>query len=150
MIRKFRRFFKRLMGSSALSPANGPPVATAPASSARKLTIAAGAMSAALVSAHVNNGQALEAFSLPAPTFNLPSVTLDGAPVMGLDSMDGLSDGMAAFAYGSYFKEGLGFLGYPYLAELSQRGEYRRAVEIIAKEMTRKWVKFTVADGENK
>lgn len=35
---------------------------------------------------------------------------------------------------------GMGFLGYPLLAELAQRPEYRRISEIIAMEMTRKWV----------
>jgi hypothetical protein len=35
---------------------------------------------------------------------------------------------------------GLYFPGYPYLAELAQRTEYRQPVETIAKEMTRKWV----------
>ncbi|MHB8284090.1 MAG: DUF1073 domain-containing protein [Caulobacteraceae bacterium] len=39
--------------------------------------------------------------------------------------------------------EGMGFLGYPYLAELTQRAEYRRGAEILAKEMTRKWIKIT-------
>nr|WP_234480869.1 DUF1073 domain-containing protein [Paraburkholderia aspalathi] len=40
------------------------------------------------------------------------------------------------------FAEGLGFLGYPYLAELTQRPEYRRPAEILAKEMTRKWIRL--------
>jgi hypothetical protein len=44
--------------------------------------------------------------------------------------------------------EGIGFMGYPYLAELSQRAEYRRASEVIAEEMTRKWIKLK-ATGEN-
>jgi phage-related protein (TIGR01555 family) len=49
------------------------------------------------------------------------------------------------------FSEGLEFLGYPYLAELAQRPEYRRAVEVIATEMTRKWIKFEAAsDSANK
>jgi len=48
----------------------------------------------------------------------------------------------------SVWQEGLTFLGYPYLSELSQRPEYRRASEIISTEMTRKWVKF-VATGED-
>jgi hypothetical protein len=30
----------------------------------------------------------------------------------------------------------------PILRSLTQRAEYRRPVEIIAKEMTRKWIKF--------
>src|ERR1017187_5606080 len=37
---------------------------------------------------------------------------------------------------------GLFFPGYPYLAELSQRPEYRSPVETIAEEMTRKWIEF--------
>lgn len=38
--------------------------------------------------------------------------------------------------------EGVTFLGYPYLAELAQRPEYRVIVETIATEMTRKWIKL--------
>lgn len=43
---------------------------------------------------------------------------------------------------GAAFAEGLEFLGYAYLAELSQRPEYRVVSECIATEMTRKWIKF--------
>ena len=42
--------------------------------------------------------------------------------------------------YGSLYGEGLAFMGYPYLAELTQRSEYRRPSEVIAEEMTRKWI----------
>lgn len=42
------------------------------------------------------------------------------------------------FGYGS----GMFWLGYPYLAELSQRPEYRIIVELFADEMTRKWIKL--------
>lgn len=49
-------------------------------------------------------------------------------------------------AYTYSFTEGLQFLGYPYLAELAQRPEYRRMVEIMAQEMTRKWIRITSAD----
>lgn len=48
-----------------------------------------------------------------------------------------------AWAANGSFGEGLGFLGYPYLAELTQRPEYRRVSEIWAAEAVRKWVKFT-------
>lgn len=50
----------------------------------------------------------------------------------------------------SYGGEGIGFLGYPYLAELSQRPEYRRISEIPAEEMTRKWIRFTSKSGGDK
>lgn len=43
---------------------------------------------------------------------------------------------------------GLGFPGYTYLAELSQRSEYRAPAETIADEMTREWIKLEGADDE--
>jgi len=49
----------------------------------------------------------------------------------------------------SAFQEGLGFLGYPYLAELTQRPEYRTATETIAKEMTRNWLEL-ISTGDDK
>ena len=58
-------------------------------------------------------------------------------------AMDNASDGsVTSWAAQGQYGEGLGFLGYAYLSELSQRPEYRRMVETIAKEMTRKWVKL--------
>ena len=38
--------------------------------------------------------------------------------------------------------EGMVFPGYPHLAELAQRAEYRPMVEVIATEATREWVTF--------
>lgn len=48
----------------------------------------------------------------------------------------------AAQAISSAWSEGLQFLGYTYLSELAQRAEYRVPSEIIAEEMTRKWIRF--------
>lgn len=45
-------------------------------------------------------------------------------------------------AIASAWSEGLQFLGYTYLSELSQRPEYRVMSEVIAEEMTRKWIRF--------
>lgn len=45
--------------------------------------------------------------------------------------------------YASLWAEGIGFMGYPYLAELTQRPEYRRPCEVYAEEMTRKWLRIT-------
>lgn len=59
----------------------------------------------------------------------------------GLYGWAGNYGGMAGMSEGLYFP------GYPYLAELTQRPEYRRGSEIIAREMTRKWIKLT-AKGE--
>ncbi|MFL9998462.1 DUF1073 domain-containing protein [Paraburkholderia sediminicola] len=48
------------------------------------------------------------------------------------------------------FAEGRGFLGYPYLVELTQRPEYRRPAEILAKEMTRKWIRLQSTGDEDR
>lgn len=50
---------------------------------------------------------------------------------------------------GGEFGEGIHWLGFPYLAELSQRGEYRRIVETTAREMTRSWINVTKTGGED-
>lgn len=46
--------------------------------------------------------------------------------------------------FGESFEEGIGFLGYAYLSQLTQRPEYRRIGERIATEMTRKWIRLTI------
>lgn len=60
-------------------------------------------------------------------------------------------DDAGPYPYGGYLNTqtvagqlqfGLYFPGYPYLAELAQRTEYRQPVETLAKEMTRRWIKF--------
>lgn len=43
---------------------------------------------------------------------------------------------------------GVGFPGYPYLAELTQLSEYRSPSETISTEMTRKWIKFNGGEGD--
>ena len=51
--------------------------------------------------------------------------------------------------FGGMWAEGIGFMGYPYLAELTQRAEYRAPSEIIAEEMTRKWIRITKTGDED-
>ena len=59
--------------------------------------------------------------------------------------------GWAAGAYQQgLFGEGLFFLGYPYLSELAQRPEYRKIVETIATEMTRRWIKLSGKGDDDK
>ena len=60
------------------------------------------------------------------------------------------ANAMAFATIGATFAEGLQFMGYPYLSELTQRPEYRRPAEIIAKEMTRKWIKLVAKGDEDK
>lgn len=44
--------------------------------------------------------------------------------------------------YASGISQGLTFLGYPLLAEMAQRPEFRRISEVMSTEMTRKWIKL--------
>lgn len=55
-----------------------------------------------------------------------------------------------AYGYADCFGvvPGLGFLGYPYLAQLTQRAEFRMISEIRAEEMTRKWIEFQSTGGK--
>lgn len=80
-----------------------------------------------------------------APAQHPPNVgpaASKGKVTLAQDSDLGASNEWAASAFASAFAEGQAFLGYPLLAELAQRPEYRRAVEIIALHMTRRWIKF--------
>lgn len=74
------------------------------------------------------------------PQGKQPSLAMDESISTGLYS---------SYAAASMYQEGLGFFGYPYLAQLTQRSEYRRASSVMAEEMTRKWGKV-VSTGEDK
>jgi len=91
---------------------------------------------------------------LPSPRARLNPWQLPRAPAFVPDAASMAMDGAASspsmsiasiysWAVAGAFSEGLGFLGYPYLAELTQRPEYRRISEIYAAEATRKGVKFS-------
>ena len=56
----------------------------------------------------------------------------------------------AGATYNAAFVQGVTFLGYPYLAELAQRPEYRRPAEILAQEMTRAWIELTSKGDDDK
>lgn len=76
-----------------------------------------------------------------------PGVVPRGQGMAMDDAGSGLGAGTAfGWAYAqvnsSILAEGLVFLGYPYLSEIAQRPEYRRAVETIAADMTRKFIKL--------
>lgn len=87
-------------------------------------------------------------FALPAFP---PGVVPEGSkPVMAMDefSSDQLSAALAWAEQQTTWSDGLQFLGYAFLAELSQRAEYRLVSERLAYEMTRKWIKFTTGETE--
>lgn len=63
---------------------------------------------------------------------------------MAMDHAGPAAVGMLTnWAASSLFHEGQGFFGFPYLAELLQRAEYRHAAEIWSEHAVRKWIKFT-------
>lgn len=76
-----------------------------------------------------------------------PGVLPDGVAMAMDEAADQLYSG---YAMRNSYGEGIGFLGYPYLAELAQRPEYRRISETIAKEMTRKWLRLTSQGDDDK
>lgn len=70
----------------------------------------------------------------------IPNRGRAGSARMAMD--DGIANAYSYAAQAGAYAEGLQFLGYPYLAELTQRAEYRRPAEILAKHMTRKWIRL--------
>jgi phage-related protein (TIGR01555 family) len=102
----------------------------------------------------------MDRYELPEPA---PGVVPAGHQVMAFDAKEKANKAMAFddalssitspnfnWAVNSALSEGLTFLGYPYLAELTQRPEYRKPAEIIAKEMTRKWIKLQASGDDDK
>lgn len=69
-------------------------------------------------------------------------LAMDLMPEGFVQGQFGAGGGWAGDALNVSFAEGIGFLGYSYLAALTQRAEYRRISERIATEMTRKWIRF--------
>ncbi len=61
---------------------------------------------------------------------------------MAMDHMPSASGSLASWAASALFHEGQGFFGYPYLAELLQRAEYRHAAEIWSEHSVRKWLRI--------
>ena len=95
----------------------------------------------------------------PSPFLGLPTPPpgvrpVDNPPPRGIafdDASSGALGGQwGAWAQGGLWGEGLFFPGYPYLAELAQRPEYRNIVETVAEEMTRKWIKLLSTGTEDK
>lgn len=71
----------------------------------------------------------------------------DGPKMAMDDATSAVLDWAGSSPFSSAFQEGVTFLGYAYLAELAQRPEYRRAVEVLSKQMTRKWIKLNSKSG---
>jgi phage-related protein (TIGR01555 family) len=74
----------------------------------------------------------------------LPGVVPEGAKAIAMDGA------LYSNQFVQWSNESLSFPGFPVLAELAQRPEYRHISETIAREMTRKWVKITSAGDDDK
>ncbi|MGO4738633.1 DUF1073 domain-containing protein [Bosea sp. 2KB_26] len=86
---------------------------------------------------------AVDVFKPAAPP---PGVLPSGG--IAMDEMPGVSWAALASQTGVY-SEGVAWLGFPHLAELAQRPEYRKISETIATEMTRCWIRVTATGGKD-
>ena len=77
-----------------------------------------------------------------------PNVVPADQPRLACDDLygwAGSNPALAGLSAGYY-----AFPGYPYLAALTQQSEYRQACETVAREMTRKWIRFKAIGGSAK
>ena len=74
-----------------------------------------------------------------------PPTVAEGVKIAMDDAINAVAT-WANAAFGSIAAEGVTFLGYPFLAELAQRPEYRVMAETLAQEATREWIEFTGVD----
>lgn len=78
-----------------------------------------------------------------------PGVQGCGQSALAMDS--GAATGATLMNWiGEAISEGVVFLGYPRLAEMAQRAEYRNMVEILATESTREWIDFQAVGKDDK
>src|SRR5215472_19260768 len=65
-------------------------------------------------------------------------------------AFDDLNNPLVNYGGVAGLTEGMVWLGWPYLAELAQRTEYRRISETIAKDMTRRWFRLQATGDDDK
>jgi phage-related protein (TIGR01555 family) len=125
--------------------APSPTVATVPAPKGRAWQSRIGEVMLSLAAAQ-------DAGEIPRRPFAAPSLPPNVVPKGARFALDNASaGGMYSWLNGQPGFCGMGFPGYTYLSELSQRSEYRAPTETTANEMTREWIKFTGAsDNEQK
>jgi phage-related protein (TIGR01555 family) len=131
-----RKFWTWLMGTTA-------PVTISPPAAAKRSALAIAD------DAHVGPEHDATFVSEPFKRYTPAPGVLPTGTALAQDNAMSLATAWAQGGTGT-IHEGLGFMGYPYLAELSQRPEYRAIVETIAKEMTRKFIKITASGQTDK
>ena len=88
-----------------------------------------------------------EIFAMAKPMPGVLPKMLPNDVKQAYDDVSGMYEGLVSD--GGY-NERLAWFGMPYLSQLTQRPEYRRPSEIIAKTMTRKWIKLVSSGDEDK
>lgn len=135
----FKRALRGLLGTSAPLPAAVADPATRELFPPLPSRPNARISDMALAEANTSYGEPLNPWTLP----DLPPFAAKAAKAqMAMDGGGGAGNNYVWASQG-LFSEGLGFLGYAYLGELTQRPEYRRVSEIFAAETTRKWIKLS-------
>ena len=81
----------------------------------------------------------IDMFPTPEPPPGIPEKERGELKLAMDNAISPIFDFASTFAFGAGI---LGFMGYPYLAELTQLAEYRIIGETRAKEMTRKWIEL--------
>lgn len=139
--RAAKRKFRAWLGlGTSLTPVQLP-VASEPEKPKRLFSAAAMADLAAYFGAGHSAPNTWQAPAKPAWVDQWLATLGADKPTLAMDSVP--FDDLADYATNSSpWSEGLGFMGYAYLAELWQRPEYRRISEIWAAECTRKWIKL--------
>ena len=75
------------------------------------------------------------------------AMAMDATPLHGMAMDIAVEQFVNAYSIAGW-GSGIAWLGYPVLAEMAQRPEYRQMVETTAKEMTRRWIKLESIDSE--
>lgn len=87
-----------------------------------------------------------------------PGVVPEGYERPAALGTDSASTGMADIsswamaqtaAQPSWMADGLGFLGYPTLAQMAQRAEFRKPCDVITREATREWISLSTHNPAN-
>lgn len=100
--------------------------------------------------AHARNKQRTPALNpFKFPEFPKPALPPEKLRMAMDEQLSWASTMWAGGILNNIVAEGLVFLGYPYLAELAQRPEYRIMSETIADDATRKWIDFEITGEEN-
>lgn len=84
----------------------------------------------------------------PIARYNPPAGVIPEDIKDAVLAMDSTPYGTPAFSSMTVGQSG--FPGYPYLAQLTQRPEFRKMVDVNSKEMTRKWITLTSIGDEDK